>query len=82
VTRQRKRVTPPNDYDRFWDLAHARGYTILVVRYEADGDDPMLLQVIAVRGGREFMAPSVKDVSQLALSVAGLMEDIEREELV
>jgi hypothetical protein len=78
VTKPRKRVSPPNDYDRFWDLAHARDYGVLVVRW-IEPDGAVLLQVIAVKGGHELSAPSVTDVSKLAESVVDLTEQIQRE---
>lgn len=77
MTRKRKRVTPEGPYDRFWDLAHAKDYQVFVVRTVADGQ--VMLQVIAVKAGRERIAPMVTDVSELGGSIAALHEQIERE---
>jgi hypothetical protein len=79
MTKRRKRISPEGPYDAFYDLARSLGYVVHVRRWLDDEKRP-LLQVIAMAGRNEFMAPSVLDVSQLGTSVAGLHEQIEREE--
>jgi hypothetical protein len=74
VTKQRKRVSPENAYDRFYDMAHAKSYDVMVCRWR-DGDD-VYLQVLAVRGNKEYTAPSVKDVTELATSVQDIHEQV------
>jgi hypothetical protein len=74
MTVPRKRVSPENAYDRFYDMAHAKSFDVLVCRWT--GEEQVFLQVLAVRGNKEYSAPSVLDVSELATSVQDLHEQI------
>jgi hypothetical protein len=79
VTKHRKRVSPENAYDRFYDRAKAYGYTVLVGRLFDTDAKAVMLQVIAVRGDSEHYGAAVTDVNELAASVAGLDELLGRE---
>jgi hypothetical protein len=74
MTVPRKRVSPENAYDRFYDMAHAKSFDVLVCRWTEE--EQVFLQVLAVRGNKEYSAPSVLDVSELATSVQDLHEQI------
>lgn len=78
MTKPRKRASPENQYDTFHDMARANDYTVLVGRFMTD-EGVVMLQVVAVRGDSELIAPPVTDVGELGASVAGLHEQIERE---
>lgn len=80
TSRKRKRVSPRDEFTRFCDAASKHGWDVLVFRY-IDEDEPerVFLKALAVRGGREVSAPSVSDVKDLARSVTGLREQLERE---
>lgn len=77
TSRKRKRVSPRDEFTRFCDAAAEHGWDVMVFRWTHD--EQVLLKVRAIRGASELAAPSVTDVTELAASVKGLREQLERE---
>jgi hypothetical protein len=74
VTKPRKRVSPENAYDRFYDMAHAKDFYVHVCTWEEEGQ--LFLQVRTGRGNKEYTAPSVRDITELATSVQDIHEQV------
>ena len=77
MSRRRKRVSPENEYDKFYDYAAENGWKTVVYRHV--DEQLVLLQVVIRSGGVEMSAPSVIDVAELGPSTIGLREQLERD---
>jgi hypothetical protein len=78
TSRKRKRLSPPDEFTKFYDAACKYGWHVYVFRHVDPDDGHAFLQAMMYRGNDEHTAPMVRDVSELAGSVKGLMRELER----